>query len=290
MSTNITPPLLLPEALGFSPQLLLDDIINIVNDTIAQGVNGMEDFLRQWADRRSEENRDWDSTEELEQGLAAFETLLEHHTDVALDFFEAWALKNIFSIPPDLPVVLPHQHGLDLTAKPERENELVDEISELRVQLEHQRRLKRLYKRAYRTSKQQRAHSERRFEQLSSILVPEKLDTLARLPSDLRTMYDSVSKLPPLDPALIATLPAAEPGKHEWETSKAGYTNWATVQLLARTKTDQGAQASSMVDQMIRKMSEVGDAGQLRKAVEITESVRTGVQDVDVTMDVSEDS
>lgn len=130
------PLLLLPEALGFSPQILLDDIINTVNDTVAEGVNGMEGFLRHWADRRSEINKDWDSTEELEQGLVAFMTLLEHHTDVALDFFEAWALKNIFSIPPDLPVVLPHQQGLDLTIKPEREAELVDEIAGLRKKLD----------------------------------------------------------------------------------------------------------------------------------------------------------
>ncbi|KIK71376.1 hypothetical protein GYMLUDRAFT_33529 [Collybiopsis luxurians FD-317 M1] len=288
MSNTTTPPLLLPEALGFSPQLLLDDIINTVNDTIVEGVNGMEDFLQQWADRRSEEHKDWDSTEEFEQGLAVFETLLEHHTDVAMDFFEAWALKNIFSIPPELPVVLPHQQGLDLTIKPERENELVEEISELRTKLDHQRRLKRLYIRALRASKQQRSYSERRYERLSSILAPEKFDTLAKLPSDLSTMYNLVSKLPPLDPALIATIPAPEPGKRDWETSKAGYTNWAASQLLARARADENATtSSSAVDRMIRNM---GDIDQLRKAVEITESVRTGLQDVDVTMDASGDS
>ena len=45
-----------------------------------------------------------------EVGLVAFQTLLEHHTDIAFDFFEAWCLRNlnIFMIPSDLPFVL-HQ-------------------------------------------------------------------------------------------------------------------------------------------------------------------------------------
>ncbi|KAF9073892.1 Mis12 protein-domain-containing protein [Rhodocollybia butyracea] len=287
--SSVLPPLLLPEALGFSPQLLLDDIINSVNDTMIEGVNGMEGFLVQWAERRSEANKDWDSSEELEHGLAAFATLLEHHTDVALDFFEAWALKNIFSVPPDLPVVLPHQQGLDLTVKPERETQLLEEISELRKKIDDQRRLQRLYRRALRASKQQRARSERRFERLSSILDTEKLNGLAEIPAQLNAMYNAVSKLPPLDPALVATLPPPEDGKPEWETSKAGYLNWATAQLLARARADEGVQGSSAVDDMIRNITEIGQADELRRAVDITESVRTGLQDADVTMESPED-
>ncbi len=72
---------------------------------------------------------------EVEQGLVSFQTLLEHHTDLAFDFFEAWSLRNIFAVPPDLPLVLPHQEGLDLTLRPEREQELMDENAELRRRL-----------------------------------------------------------------------------------------------------------------------------------------------------------
>ncbi|KAJ4476636.1 Mis12-domain-containing protein [Lentinula aciculospora] len=284
--SNVPPPLLLPEVLGFSPQLLLDDIINAVNNTIVEGVNAMEDFLRQWADRRAEEEKDWDSTEELEQGLVSFETLLEHHTDVALDFFEAWALKNIFSIPSDLPVVLPHQKGLDLSTEPEREVELTEEISELRARIDSQRRLKRLHTRALRASRYQRSRSERRLEQLSAVLEDENIESLAEIPLRLNAMYDAVSKLPMLDPVLVATLPRIEPGKREWETDKAGYLNWATAQLLARARADDGVAGTSAVDEMFRNMAQIGEADQLRKAVEITESVRTGLQDVDVTMEL----
>jgi kinetochore protein Mis12/MTW1 len=46
--------LLLCEALGFSPQLLLDDIINISNNAVQDGVNGMEEFLVKWVEEREE--------------------------------------------------------------------------------------------------------------------------------------------------------------------------------------------------------------------------------------------
>ncbi|KAG6895150.1 hypothetical protein C0992_002929 [Termitomyces sp. T32_za158] len=130
--------LLLTEILGFSPQLLLDDIINIANNAVQDGVNGMEEFLQKWVEARAErQTDDRDSTQEVEQGLVAFQTLLEQHTDIAFDFFEAWSLRNIFAIPQDLRIAVPHQQNLDLTYPPEREQELLDEIEELRKQLEN---------------------------------------------------------------------------------------------------------------------------------------------------------
>jgi kinetochore protein Mis12/MTW1 len=140
MVTKTTHPLLLCEALGFSSQLLLDDIINIANNAVQDGVNGMEEFLQKWADERlarTPTSLGKDATmHEVEQGLVAFQTLLEHHTDIAFDFFEAWCLRNIFMIPSDLPVVLPHQEGLDLTLTVEKEQELVDEVEQLRKRLD----------------------------------------------------------------------------------------------------------------------------------------------------------
>lgn len=140
-TTQTAPPLLLCEALGFSPQLLLDDIINIANNAVQDGVNGMEDFLNKWADERDAHGdisitSNDATTYEVEQGLVAFQTLLEYHTDFAFDFFEAWCLRNIFAIPPDLPVVLPHHAGLDLTTTPEQEQDAMDELDALRAQLD----------------------------------------------------------------------------------------------------------------------------------------------------------
>ena len=144
---HLSRPLLLPEALGFSPQLLLDDIINIANNAVQDGVNGMEEFLQNWTDKRiaALPSTEVESIQEVEQGLVAFQTLLEYHTDIAFDFFEAWSLRNIFAVPPDLDVVLPLQEGLDLSVDREqaeqREKELVDEIEELRGKIENVRRL-----------------------------------------------------------------------------------------------------------------------------------------------------
>ncbi len=136
------PPLLLAEALGFSPQLLLDDIINIANDSIDDGVNGMEAFLEKWVEDRAVDHpgsENWDGNQEVEQGLVAFQTLLEFHTDMAFDYLEAWSLRNIFAVPFDLPIVLPHQQGLDLTVTPEQEQALMDEATELRAKIDEVR-------------------------------------------------------------------------------------------------------------------------------------------------------
>ena len=117
--TKTTHPLLICEALGFSPQLLLDDIINTANNAVQDGVNGMEEFLQKRANEKLAKTQSLLGSDaimhEVEQGLVAFQTLLEHHTDIAFDFFEAWCLRNIFMIPSDLPIVLPHQEGLDFT-------------------------------------------------------------------------------------------------------------------------------------------------------------------------------
>lgn len=135
-SSSATPAILLPEALGFHPQLLLDDIINIANAAVTDAVNGMEAFLQRWADERtSKTNTTSDITNEIESGLVAFQTLLEYHTDIAFDFFEAWCLRNIFAVPEGLSFVLSHQEGLDLSVKREKEAELMAEVEGLRRQL-----------------------------------------------------------------------------------------------------------------------------------------------------------
>jgi kinetochore protein Mis12/MTW1 len=132
-----TPTVLVPEILSFSPHFLLDDTINIANDGVGRAVDAMEDFLNRWAETRLEQEPDWDADKELERGLVSFQTLLEFHADIAFDFFEAWSLRNIFAVPPDLPLVAPHHAGLDLDQQPpEKEAELLAEIDELRRKIE----------------------------------------------------------------------------------------------------------------------------------------------------------
>lgn len=129
---STVPSVLLPELLGFVPQFLLDDIVDTANDAVKQAVDAMEQFLERWATARREKNVEWDSTQEIEQGLVAFQTLLNTHVDIAFDFFETWSLRNIFAVPPELPLVAPHQEGLKMDWTAQEEEGLEKEIKELR--------------------------------------------------------------------------------------------------------------------------------------------------------------
>ncbi|KAI0312380.1 Mis12 protein-domain-containing protein, partial [Amylostereum chailletii] len=226
------PNILLLELLSFSPHFLLDQIINIANDSVGNAFEAMEKMLIRWADSRTD--GDWDSTQEIEQGLVAFQTLLEFHTDVAFDFFETWSLRNVFAIPAHLHIVTPHHKGLNLHSPAGREAELLAEVEELRRKIDNQRRLKRLYTRAASKSALQAAHARRRLERLS-FLQTAGGDTLVSLPAGVVSLYNTASSLPPLDVSQAET-PLPDPGKRQWETGKAGYVNWAISQLITKSK------------------------------------------------------
>ncbi|KAH9480239.1 Centromere protein mis12 [Psilocybe cubensis] len=310
------PSLLLSEALGFSPQLLLDDIINIANNAVQDGVNGMEEFLEKWADERvaaseaasgsganarAKADADAEATiHEVEQGLVAFQTLLEYHTDIAFDFFEAWCMRNIFMVPSDLPIVLPHQQGLDLTVTPEQEVEAMEEVEELRKRLDGQRKLNRLLTRAIRTSSRQLARAESRLSQLSSLSVPStfddpgssSLDKLHSIPPKFLQMYTTMSSLPPTDTITPPTSSAGtttEVGKRQWETSHTGYVNWALSRLVSRTArsgtstVDGGGGGASTVavDRLDAMASEIGTGDSLRRALEAVGNVDQALSQVE---------
>ncbi|KAJ7705114.1 Mis12 protein-domain-containing protein [Mycena metata] len=241
---KLIPPQLLTEALGFSPQLLLDDIINVANLAVQDGVNGTEDFLQQRAAQLGE----MDGTQEIEQGLVAFQTLLEFHTDVAFDFFEAWSLRNIFAVPADLPLVLPHHEHLDPTHTPEREQELIDEVEKLRNQLENQRKLKRQLIRANHRKNMELVKAQELFNSLAAY---EAMDAAKALPT-----------------ALLAS----RSGETPVGDGQTGYINWAISQLLVKAKEDGGDEllpdvanaemfrrASAAMDEVTRDLDGVED-------------------------------
>ncbi|KAJ7103097.1 Mis12-domain-containing protein [Mycena belliarum] len=277
----LAPPQLLTEALGFSPQLLLDDIINVANHAVQDGVNGIEDFLGKRLEERAGQPGEDDELHEVEQGLVAFQTLLEFHTDVAFDFFEAWSLRNIFAVPADLPIVLPHHEGLDLTQTPEREQELMDEVADLQNQLEQQRRLKHHLRRA----NQRNSLELRRARKLYESLAPYEpiLDTAQSLPAALMRMYESVSTLPTLEPATVSTLAQlrrSEAGKRQWEMGKAGYMDWAISQLVLKAREEGGEEL----------LPDIANAELLRKACAAMNEVSRELEgdDGDVEMEEAE--
>ncbi|KAH7889995.1 Mis12-domain-containing protein [Phlebopus sp. FC_14] len=264
------PSILLPEILEFSPQLLLDDIINFANEAITNAVDGLEEFLFRWAaDREQRVKENWDSTQEVEQGLVAFQTLLEYHTDIAFDFFETWSLRNIFAIPADLPIVVPHQEGLDLGYPTARETEILSEIDELRKKIDAQRRLKRLLTRSTRLSAAHCRRSELRYDRVSFLQSPQ-LRELGQIPDQMESMFYAMSSLPALTPettAALTQLPLADPGKRPWETSKEGYFDWATKQLLARAKQNSGGRDAT-IESLVETTGAVGSSQHMVAVVE----------------------
>ena len=64
-----------------------------------------------------------------------FETLLEAAVDKNFDRFELYALKNLFGVPEEVDIVLPHYEALDFGISLEREEALDQELEILRQQV-----------------------------------------------------------------------------------------------------------------------------------------------------------
>ncbi|KAL1717543.1 Mis12 protein-domain-containing protein [Schizophyllum commune] len=225
-------PLLLAEALGFVPQLILDDITNVGNDCIGQSLLGIEQFLKtEWAEKAGDDPELLeDRMQEVEHGLHQCQTLLEHYTDIAFDSFEAWCLRNIFAVPPGLPYVLPHQEGLDLTTTPEQEQELLDEINALRGQLDNEKKISRLAQRAIRITTAERREAEKDLQRVSMV-NRDDLKDLRRVPEKIVDLQQAIAELPETEPAPAL---AAPPAHRPWEADRDSYVAWVTSQLVAR--------------------------------------------------------
>ncbi|KAF8470368.1 Mis12 protein-domain-containing protein [Gautieria morchelliformis] len=264
MSTSLEPvsSTLLPEILGFHPQLLLDDIINAANDPIYQCTEFLSEFMVRWATERKQSSKkdQEDVSKEIEQGLVAFQTLLESHVDLAFDYFEVWTLRNIFTVPPDLPIVVSHQSGLDLHYEPQREMALFDEIEELRKKLQNRRRLNYLLKSALPVSRAQLARSRARFASVSFLPSRPVSPTVTK---SLNTLIGALPNPIPPDPSFF--LPSSsqlhDPSKQPWEQSKTSYDHWAVAQLVERTKGDDDVDRDPLVADA--QSGVFGDSGEI---------------------------
>lgn len=61
MSTHEPPkahPMLATELLGFQPQLLLDELMSAVNETIYESTARVEEYLNQWIDEKEQAGED----------------------------------------------------------------------------------------------------------------------------------------------------------------------------------------------------------------------------------------
>ncbi|KAH9166572.1 hypothetical protein EDB89DRAFT_2232842 [Lactarius sanguifluus] len=198
----------------------------------------MEDFLNRWAETRLEREPDWDADKELEQGLVSFQTLLEFHTDIAFDFFEAWSLRNIFAVPADLPLVAPHHAGLDFTQPQKKRPSCSRRSTSYGAKSMKQKELRLLLTKAKRTSGHHVKKAQVRLDRLT-FLQPDQFRMLHALATDVGAFHASICTLLPLDPANTQSL-LPGPGKQGWEVCRAGYISWVNAQLLRHANTATG--------------------------------------------------
>ncbi|KAG0295796.1 hypothetical protein BGZ98_001228 [Dissophora globulifera] len=127
---------LLTEHFGFSPLSFVDDVINSVNNMIYQASMALQEYVESQMDQLANSNAFLDADinvkEESAKCMHKFETLLESSVDRNFDRFELYALKNLFGVPEDVDIVLPHYEALDFEIAVEREQQLDDELDYLR--------------------------------------------------------------------------------------------------------------------------------------------------------------
>ncbi|KAF9912893.1 hypothetical protein EC991_007505 [Linnemannia zychae] len=131
---------LLTEHFGFSPLSFVDDVINSVNNMIYQASMALQEFVENEMEAWTVQNRhnlakDYDAKVESAKGMHKFETLLEAAVDKNFDRFELYALKNLFGVPEDVDIVLPHYEALDFGIGADREEALDQELEMLRQQV-----------------------------------------------------------------------------------------------------------------------------------------------------------
>ncbi|KAF9935873.1 hypothetical protein BGZ75_004386 [Mortierella antarctica] len=133
---------LLTEHFGFSPLSFVDDVINSVNNMIYQASMALQEFIESEMQKvvageygPIELPQDMDPMTESAKGMHKFETLLEAAVDKNFDRFELYALKNLFGVPEDVDIILPHYESLDFGISVEREEKLDNDLELVRRQL-----------------------------------------------------------------------------------------------------------------------------------------------------------
>lgn len=105
------------QLVGFDARILVNEITEQAREVLTSHVNGIEAWAMEMARRTKDPRVEREvkivraptppsPTFTDQQGMHAFETLLESHVDKAFDKFAAWALRNAFEVPSDAQVVL----------------------------------------------------------------------------------------------------------------------------------------------------------------------------------------
>ncbi|KAG8941718.1 hypothetical protein FRC03_004046, partial [Tulasnella sp. 419] len=153
----------LAECLGFAPQLLIDDLIDIADSAISKACEAFEEYLyNKWLPGKPDEYHD-----AVEKGLLKFQTLLRNHLDLAFDGLEKWSLNNVFRIEEDLHIVMPHHKGVDFGITQEEETALQKEVADTRQSINALRMQNARIALAIRLASRRRERVEKQLERLN---------------------------------------------------------------------------------------------------------------------------
>ncbi|CAE6508677.1 unnamed protein product [Rhizoctonia solani] len=220
---------LLTELLGFVPQLLLDDLADAATDTVNNGIDGLEVYLRnEWLPRRTSTSPSQEDLEaEIDSGLLEFQTLLCGHRDMSIDMLEAWSMRNVFCIPEGLKIVMPHQKGLDMNTPQGKDVQLQVELDVMRRKIENARRFQAQLKQAEQVTEQRLARSKARLERVKALqeLDPKRIE---HLPAAYRSLLTTLSSLP----TTVPPLPVSSASTKKHTESRAEFLDWAVKRLV----------------------------------------------------------
>lgn len=144
--SNLTVIALLTEHLGYPPLSLIDDVINVVNQLLYKCSSAMQQYLL-----RRKDAGDPYTEEEIIQGIATLDTLLETQVDYNFDKFELYTLRNILMLPADLVeegwIKLKHQENIEFKRDCSEDKLRLDqELQDLRKKIKYELIIRNLIK------------------------------------------------------------------------------------------------------------------------------------------------
>ncbi|CAG8434701.1 7787_t:CDS:2 [Diversispora eburnea] len=170
------------EHFEFAPISIIDEVIDSVNELLYQALIGLENFIYKYLN----------SDEEIEQGMHQVETLLENLIDHNFDLFELYTLRNIFAVPDNLEIILPHHEGLDFTLDQSKEDQIDEELELMRKKVLAAKAMNHKLKMEQSKTETRIKKMEQMKEKLEFILTTPKLHNVNPMVDTLRLVIDQL--------------------------------------------------------------------------------------------------
>ncbi|KAI8899874.1 Mis12 protein-domain-containing protein [Globomyces pollinis-pini] len=200
------------EHLGFAPMQFIDQTIDITNKSLYKSMRYFETLIQ-----------DEMGVQQTEEGMQAIETLFEQAIDSKLDRFEVYCLKNIFSLPPNKTVILPHYQGLNFNLSNQEQKQLNEGLDDLRLKMLIER-----YKKSKMLSIKEQL--DKKIEQIQTVQK-----NLVRLENTAKE-----NEIDPLKDSLISCKNELDEiqDKMEMIHKRTGSVDWGTVPVVGKAPHD----------------------------------------------------